>query len=398
MFDVAIIGGGLNGITLASILARDGIKVVLIDQNLLTKRLSNRQDGRGIAVARFSKSVLEDYGIWQCFKTKYGTINKIIVADGEEPFLMKLDNDLVDSKPLGYIIEHDDLLQQLYKYAIECANLTILDNTQLVNFEANQSKVTLELSNNKVIYAKLLVAADGKNSSIKKKLNIASTTFEYNQNALVFTIKHQKKHNNVAYEHFYPSGPFAILPLKDQHMSSVVWTERTEAAKIFANMEKEEISFFLQQKCQLTHGNVEISSKVFSYPLSLVFAHKYYDQRTVLIGDSLHFIHPIAGQGFNLSLRDINYLANLIFEYNNLGLDIGSETLLANFMKGRKVDNYAMIIFTDILNRSFSNNSKILSYLRKIGLSLVDLRPSWQKFFINYTWSKKLGLSKGDVG
>jgi 2-octaprenyl-6-methoxyphenol hydroxylase len=123
--------------------------------------------------------------------------------------------------------------------------------------------------------------------------------------------------------------------------------------------------------------------------MSLVFAHKYYEQRAVLLGDSLHFIHPITGQGFNLSLRDIDNLANLIIEYNDLGLDIGSDDLLSKFTRGRKFDNYMMIVFTDILNRSFSNNIKVLSCLRKLGLSLIGIWPFWKKFLMGYAWTKK---------
>ena len=389
MFDVVIVGGGLNGITLASMLANRSLKILLIDQNKISDRLGAKQDGRGIAVARFSKEILENHGIWKHFKVDHGTINKIIVADGTEPFLLKLDNDLVGGDPLGYIIEHDDLLQQFYAYATKCKNLTILDDTKLLDFVFAQGFVKLNLNKKKNIKSKLLVAADGKNSSIKQQLNIESSTFDYNQSALVFTVKHEKKHNNVAYEHFYKAGPFALLPLQDQHKSSVVWTESSDSAKIYAKMSKDEISYFIQQKCQLTHGKIEIASKIFSYPLSLVFAHKYYEQRAVLLGDSLHFIHPIAGQGFNLSLRDIDNLANLIIEYNDLGLDIGSDDLLSKFTRGRKFDNYMMILFTDILNRSFSNNIKVLSCLRKLGLSLIGIWPFWKKFLMGYAWTKK---------
>jgi 2-octaprenyl-6-methoxyphenol hydroxylase len=389
MFDVVIVGGGLNGIALASMLVKSNLKILLIDQNKISEKLASREDGRGIAVAGFSKVILDDRGIWKSFDLDRGIINKVIIADGAEPFLLKLDNNLVGSEPLGYIIEHDDLLKQFYGYATKYKNLTILDNVKLLDFLFEQGHVLLNLSNKKVVKGKLLVAADGKNSFIKQQLDIKSSTIDYNQSALVFTIKHEKKHNNIAYEHFYKTGPFALLPLKDPFKSSVVWTERTNSAKIFAKMPKDEISYFVQQKCHLTHGTIEITSKIFSYPLSLVFAHKYYEQRAVLLGDSLHFIHPIAGQGFNLSLRDIDNLARLIIEYNDLGLDIGSDDLLSKFKRGRKFDNYAMIVFTDILNRSFSNNSKVLSCLRKLGLSLIDVWPFWKKFFTGYAWTKK---------
>lgn len=389
IYDIAIVGGGLNGIAMASAVASRGLKVVLIDQNLLKTRLATRCDGRGIAFAGFSKKILEKYGIWQNFDCSYGTIDKVVVSDGIEPFLLKLDNELVENEALGYLIESDDLLQQLYAYATQHTDLTIIDNSEVVDFVTEPDKVVLTLGGDKKIAAKLLIAADGKNSQIRERLGIEAVSFEYNQSALVFTIKHKKPHHNIAHEHFYKSGPFAILPLKDPHRSSVVWTETTEKAKIFAAMTPDELHYFLQQKCQLTHGAVQVDSKICSYPLSLVFAKKYYDKRVVLIGDSLHFIHPIAGQGFNLSLRDIDQLTDLISEYHGLGLDIGSDTMLGQFASGRKIDNYAMIIFTDILNRSFSNNSKILSVLRKIGLSVIDMRPGLQKMLINYAWTKR---------
>lgn len=387
-FDIAIIGGGLNGIAMAALLAKTSLKIALIDQNLISSRINSKADGRGIAVARFSKNILIKHGIWKEFNVSHGTINRVVVADGSAPFLLKLDNEIIDGEALGHIIEHDDLLHQFYNYVLKQPNIEVLDGRALLKFTSSQTGVELELED-RSISTKLMIAADGKNSKIREQLEISSSCFDYQQKALVFNIKHEFAHDNIAYEHFYKAGPFAMLPLNDVYKSSVVWTERPELADLYAKMSKEELEFFVQERAKLTHGKVEICSKVFSYPLSLVIANKYYKERVVLIGDSLHFIHPIAGQGFNLSLRDIDCLCDLIKAYSDLGLDIGSNTLLSEFARSRKLDNYAMIVFTDLLNRGFSNNNKIISLARKLGLSLIDIKPKLQSYLLNYAWTKK---------
>lgn len=389
MYDVAIIGGGLNGLATASLLAAAGLNILLVDQHLLSQRFGGKKDGRGIALTRFSKEILQKYNIWPEFGHQYGTIKRVIVADEMEPFLLKLDHQTVHSELLGHIIEHDQLLEVFYNFLQKRSNVTILDGVSLERFSSEFSYVEMSLMKEGKLLtekASLLLGADGKNSRIREMLGIEHVVYDYYQTALVFNIEHEIAHNYDAYEHFYARGSFAMLPLYDQHQSSVVWVEKSEVANIYSKMPVDELAYFVQDRARLTHGEVNINSEVYTYPLSLVLAKQPFKNRVALIGDSLHFIHPIAGQGFNLSLRDIEALTRMVVKSKKLGLDFGSETSLEGYVNERKKGNLMMSLFTDLLNRGCSNSSTILRALRKIGLSYIDTSSHLKKKILNVSW------------
>ena len=243
--------------------------------------------------------------------------------------------------------------------------------------------MVITLDNQRQITAKLILACDGKFSALREKFSIRTFQKSYQQTALVFNISHTKPHQNIALEKFLPDGPFAVLPLKQDTQSSIVWTVRQDKAE--AILQFDEDNFLEQFKKSIGNylGEVQITSKPISYNLDLTVANKFYHQRVALIGDSAHSIHPIAGQGFNLGIDDIRLLSDLVTEYIKCGLDIGSEAMLIKYHRKRKFAAYKMIIATDGLNGLFSNKSIILKIARNTGLGLVERTNILKKFFIN---------------
>jgi 2-octaprenyl-6-methoxyphenol hydroxylase len=387
-YEVIIIGGGIIGITTAYALAASGIKIALVEQNSAHNIHNLKQDGRASALAHSTKQIYEHYGLWKKIEPNTGLIENIRVTDNYSPCFLHFDNAVVDNLPLGYMIENNDLLSALYKEAANYNNLTIFFSSQYKNIEFNAQEVKVILDQGQILTAKLLIAADGKNSAIRTKVGIEVTSWDYPQSAIVCNVHHELNHRNIAQEMFLPAGPFAILPLKGGYHSSLVWTEERTHASLLIKMKDSEFIYFLKQRFTDYLGEITLSSSKFCYPLSVSHAKNYYSHRTVLIGDAAHFIHPIAGQGLNLSLRDVAQLVRTIKEYLALGYDIGQEVVLSSYEISRRKDNLAMVMITDGLNRLFSNEVMPIATLRKLGLSTVNNFPKLKKFFIEYAMGK----------
>lgn len=386
-YDIIVIGGGLNGLTLACVLAEQHFTVVLIDKSDLESKMQSR-DGRAIAISNFSQKVLAKYNLWSdVSKLGAGEIHNILIKDGDSSHSMEFNNELVENQTLGFLVSSDEIARGLYKKAKASKYITILDNTECMSLDSEKSLV--KLSSGKAIAAKLTVIADGKKSKGRDLLKLAVEQKSYDQVAFVLNIKHSLPHKNYAYEIFHKNGPFALLPLHSQHESGVVWANRPETKNII----KEDLLLFtqlLQKRCEDVCGKIELISSVNVFPLSLSYMKEYYKGRNVFIGDSLHFIHPIAGQGYNLSIRDINVLVDLVVEYRDLGLDIGSKMLLDIFTSQRKKDNMLMIRITDMLNSIFVSDSGILSLGRKLGVDVIDNIPLLKKLMMQYAMGNKV--------
>lgn len=390
-YDIVIIGGGLNGLTLASMLSLHGFKIALIDKGDLAQKMQTR-DGRAIAISNFSQKILAQYNLWDCVsKRGAGEIHNILIQDGNSSYSIEFNNSLVDSQVLGFLVSSDEIAKGLYSKVLESENVTLIDKTECVEIGSDLHASTVKLSSGKVIKAKLTVIADGKKSKGRELLSLSTVDKDYDQICFVMNIRHSVPHNNYAYEIFYRNGPFALLPLASQNESAVVWADKPAAKGIVkTNLKLFEES--LQERCRDICGDIEIISPINVFPLSLSFMTEYFKGRSVFIGDSLHFIHPIAGQGYNLSIRDINALINLLIEYRGLGVDIGSGALLEVFTRKRKHDNMLMIRITDLLNSVFANDSCLLSSARKLGLGVIDNLDVLKKIMMQYAMGNKLDL------
>jgi 2-octaprenyl-6-methoxyphenol hydroxylase len=388
--DTIIIGAGLNGLTAACALAKNGISVRLIEAEDLAKINAKESDGRTSAISYGSAQILQEIGVWAAMEKHGGAILDIRVTDNESPFFVHYDHKIVGDAPMGYIIENYYIRKALFDLAAQYKNITILDKTKYTNLERNINNVKLTLDNGEEITSSLLIAADGKNSKVRELAGIKTTNWSYNQHGIVCTVKHEKNHNGVAVEKFLSAGPFAILPMQGGHHSSLVWTEPAELAPLYMQMNDEEFLEQLNERFRGYLGKIEVVGKRFSYPLSLCLARQYTATRLALIGDAAHAIHPIAGQGFNLGIRDIPPLVKLISDAKNLGLDIGSDSLLNEYAEARKFDNISMLAITDVLTRLFSNNIFPLKHARRLGMAAVNKIPAVKRLLIRHA----MGVSK----
>jgi 2-octaprenyl-6-methoxyphenol hydroxylase len=251
----------------------------------------------------------------------------------------------------------------------------------VTSFENHPGHIAATLSNGETLNAKLLVAADGARSAIREQAGIKSFGWSYGQSGIVTTIAHERDHNGRAEEHFLPAGPFAILPLKGKR-SSIVWTEDEKEAERIVALPDAQFHAEAEKRFGLHLGDIEIVGPRRAYPLGLSVARSFIAERVALVGDAAHIIHPIAGQGLNMGLRDIAALAESVVDAVRLGLDPGSTSVLDRYQRWRRFDTMAMGVATDGLNRLFSNSSDVLRLARDVGLGLVDRLPVLKEFFI----------------
>lgn len=384
--DVLIIGGGLAGLTLAGVLGRAGVEVVIIDRDAPVTHLNDNYDGRTTAISFASSRVCMAAGVWDKMADDCCPILDIRVADGQSPqFLHFAAGEDGEGEAFGWIIENRILRKYLFGNLKGLKNVTHLAPVEIKNFTRTEALAGVVLKDGRKITAPLLVGADGRNSPTRKWLGIEVKSWSYKQAAVVCNVAHERGHENVAVEHFLPAGPFAVLPMTDDekgnHRSSIVWTvSEKEAAKIL-KYTLEKFDRQLQELFGDHLGGVRHVSKPMSYPLGLMHADAYIGERVALMAEAAHVIHPIAGQGLNLSMRDIAVLSELVVGRLKLGLDTGASALLREYEQWRRVDTLLMTGFTDVLNRLFSNNLYTVSAVRDLGIGIVDKIPALKGFF-----------------
>ena len=306
------------------------------------------------------------------------------VTDSREramrPTFLTFVGEVEPGEPFAHMVENGPLQQVLVEKAKQEG--VELHAVEVADFETNGGCVVVRLAgDHAAISARLLVAADGAHSSIRARAGIATHGWDYKQAGIVTTVAHERDHNGRAEEHFLPAGPFAILPLKGRR-SSIVWTEEAkEAARIVA-LADDEFHAELEKRFGLHLGEITVAGARRAYPLGLYVARSFIAERIALIGDAAHVIHPIAGQGLNLGLRDVAALAEAIADAARLGLDVGNATVLDRYQRWRRFDTMAMGLATDGLNRLFSNRSDVLRVVRDVGLGLVERAPALKNIFI----------------
>jgi 2-octaprenyl-6-methoxyphenol hydroxylase len=377
---IIILGGGITGLLTGYSLAKFGISITIIEK----KNFISMQDGRSFAISASSKEILEEYGLWDSIASKAGNIDEIRITNNNSSLFLHFDAEAANNQPMGYMVPAKLLLEVLCQKLSSMQNVSLLLNTNYQNVSFTPETATVHLENKEEYKAELLIIAEGKNSTLRSSLNIRTTTIPYNQVALVFNISHQYHHNFVALENFYSHGPFASLPLYGGFQSAIVWTEKINLKEYLLQMDQKEFIELFQQKFGDHLGEISLTTPIQAFELSATFAEYYYFKRAALIGDAAHAIHPIAGQGLNLSIRDIHFLTILIKTQFSLGLDIGSTLMLSKYDKYRQKDNNAMIAVTDICNRLFSHNFKTLKYATNIGLAAINNLPHLKKTLVNY--------------
>ena len=385
-YDVAIICGGLAGLTLACLLGKNGMHVAVIDAADPAKPMS--ADERTTAISYGSSLILEEAGVWDALASKGAPIRDIQIMDGDSPLLLNFLSEEVEGKSFGTIMLNADIRAALADKVAALDNVTLIAPVKVSDFELNEDEqsVAVRLDNGETVTASLAIGADGRKSFMREWLDIDVRSWDYRQRAVICQVVHENAHNNVAVEHFYPEGPFAVLPMADAedgtHRSSVVFTEHGPEARSWMRASRNAFELALQNKFPTRYGDVKMVGERSVYPLGLVHASRYISPRMALIADAAHGIHPIAGQGLNLGYRDVKEIAALVNEAYAKGTDIGSADLLETYQRRRRPDNVAMIAFTDGLVRLFSNNFPPLRLMRRAGLKAVGRLPFAKRFFM----------------
>lgn len=390
-FDAVVIGGAMVGLTLATTLGSAGLRTAVIDREPAGAMVADSYDGRASAIAAGSQRVLEGIGVWDAMAHAAEPILDIRVTDGASSLFVHYDHRELGEGPLGHIIENRAILRALVDAAARLDTVTVLNGRTVVSLDRGASHATVTLDDGSACRAPVALAADGKRSPTRAMAGIETTDWHYPQVGIVCTVAHERPHDGVAQEHFLPAGPFAILPMRGNR-SSIVWTERADLAP--ALMALDDAGFMAELRVRFSDylGELSVEGPRFSYPLSLSHAHSYIAPRLALLGDAAHAMHPIAGQGLNMGIRDIAALSEVLVDAVRLGLDPGTSTVLDRYQRWRRFDNMAMLAVTDGLNRLFSNDIAPVRTARDIGLGLVNQIPPLKRVFMRHA----MGVA-GDV-
>jgi 2-octaprenyl-6-methoxyphenol hydroxylase len=381
---IVIGGGAFAGLALALALRQGlgaGIPIIVADPAL---SLRPSRDPRATAIVAACRRLFDAIGVWHQVAAEAQPILDMVVTDSKledatRPVFLTFAGNVEPGEPFAHMIENRHLIDALVSHA-ESEGIDLIASA-VTTFDTHSGGVEVTLADGRVIEASLLVAADGARSKLRERAGIATHGWEYDQSGIVVTVGHERDHHGRAEEHFLPAGPFAILPLTGQR-SSLVWTEkRDEAARITA-LSDDEFHGELERRFGLHLGEVKALDKPRAFPLGYFVARSFIGERLALVGDAAHVIHPIAGQGLNMGLKDVAALAEVIVDAARLGIDLGQADVLDRYQRWRRFDTMAMGLATNSLNLLFSNQSTLLRTVRDIGLGLVDRAPPLKNLFI----------------
>ncbi len=378
--DVAVVGGGMVGATLAVALSDAGVNVVLVERRHLETLVNPGHDGRGSAIAAGSQRILSTLSLWTAMEPHAEPILDIRVADNRSLLFVHFDHEDLGEGPMGWIVENAFIREALFA-GLASSGVLVADGVEVRSVEYHSHGATLALGDGRRLGARLVVAADGPASPLRRGAGIDVMRWSYPQDAIVCSIHHELPHQGIAHEHFLPAGPFAILPMTGNR-SSIVWTERRERASAIMGLDEAGFATELRSRTGDFLGSVKPAPGRWRHALGALHAHRYTAPGLALVGDAAHTIHPIAGQGFNLGLRDVAALSEVIIDHMRLGLDPGSPGVLARYERWRRNNNLAMLAVTDLLNRLFSNDRLPLRVARRLGLAAVDRMAPLKRQFM----------------
>ena len=378
-FDIVVVGGGLVGSSLAIALASElpsTYKIALIDSQPLAEinLKADSLDGRSIALALSSKKMLSALGVWEQIQAEATAIKNIHISDQGRFGATRLDSKRYEVESFGYLVPADHLIHSLNSKVDAFKNVTRIQPFQVSKIDSHADYAMIKQEDGKNIQAKLLLAADGAHSFIRKALEIGVEEKQYQQSAIVGSVECEANHNHTAFERFTEDGPLALLPRKD-NLCGFIWMNPTETAQINLALDDQAFKSKLQDAFGFRLGHFKNISKRFSYPLALVMSQQRVQQRVVLIGNAAQTLHPIAGQGFNLALRDIAELAELLAKVDLKQDDDEMDNLLNEYAKKRQPDIEKTIRFTDRLNFLFNADYPVLAQSRGLGLAMLGAIP-----------------------
>lgn len=385
--DILIAGGGLNGPALALALARNGLSVTVIDARPAPARGEAGFDGRAYALAIASRRLLEGIGVWPAVADKAQPMLRIKTSDGRvgqgpSPFFLTFDSAEIEEGPMGFMLEDRHLYAAFLAAMAAEPGITLLSGETVVAQEVTATGASVTLASGRVLTGRVLVGCDGRGSGTATRAGIRRQGWGYGQTALVTAIRHERDHQGIAHQFFMPEGPLAILPLPGGYHSSIVWSETDAHAAAIQALDDAGYLAALRPRFGDFLGQIELAGARFTYPLSLSLAERFVSPRLALVGDAAHGVHPIAGQGLNLGLRDVGALAQVLVEAARRGEDIGAIDVLERYQVWRRFDATALALGMDAVNRLFSNDNPVLRLGRDLGLGLVNRLPGLRRGFI----------------
>ena len=382
VFDVAIVGGGPVGLTLALALVRSvaGARVALLDR----RDFAVPKDQRASAIAAGVRRVFESLGLWEALAPQASPIRRMRITDSgtgdiSRPLFLSFEGDVAPGEPLAHMLANTATIAALLE-AVK-GKVTLFAPVEVTGQTADAALSRLSLEDGRVVAAPLIVAADGAQSGLRRMAGIPVMAHDYGQSGIVTAIKHELDHEGTAYEHFRPAGPFASLPLSGRR-SSLVWTERPEQAERYRQMPLDEVAGEIEAAMGSSLGAVKVEEKLQVFPLRMQIARDFVAPRLALIGDAAHVVHPIAGQGLNLGLKDVAALAEVVVDAMRLGLDHGAADVLERYQRWRRFDTALMAMVTDVMNRLFANDVAPVRAVRDLGLGIVDRLPPLKQAMI----------------
>ncbi|MBK1634263.1 FAD-dependent monooxygenase [Rhodovulum adriaticum] len=384
--DILIVGGGLNGPALALALAQGGLSATVIDALPAAAQADDGFDGRAYALALASMRLLKALGIWSEVGMRSQPVHRIVASDGRAgegpaPFFLDFHHGEIEEGPMGYMLE-DRYLRQAFQAAMQSApDVTLMPGETVVAQAPDATGVTVTLASGKTLRGRVLVGCDGRKTGTGSRAGIRRTGWDYGQTALVCAIAHEHPHNGEAHQFFMPAGPLAILPLPGNR-SSIVWSETHRNAAAIQALDDAGYLDALRPRFGDFLGEIALEGKRFTYPLNLTLANAFVAPRLALLGDAAHGVHPIAGQGLNLGLRDVGALAQVLVEARRRGEDIGALDVLERYQTWRRFDTTVMAAGTDAVNKLFSNDNPVLRAGRDLGMGAVNALPGLRRRFI----------------
>ncbi len=374
-FDVAIAGGGIVGMSLALALSRlrkGALSVALIDQG------QSLNEDRAFAFSAGARRFLDVLGVWGQILPEVQPLTQMVITDSRlndpiRPVFLTFAHEVTQGEPVAYMISESAVLRAL-QVALD-ASVVHRIVARVDDANPDEAGTTFVLSNGQTHRASLVAACDGGRSPLREKAGIAWHSWSYKQSGIVTTIGLERDHEGIAEEHFLPSGPFALLPLTDNRFS-IVWTESDDRVPSILAQGREHFREEVEKRAGHRFGRITVLSEPRAYPLRFGLAQKFGSKRLALVGDAAHLIHPIAGQGLNLGLRDVAALIEIICDQSGLGLDLGSSLVIEAYERSRRADTVEMATLTDALNRLFSNDAMPLRLMRDLGLGIVDRLPT----------------------
>ena len=386
--DLHIVGGALTGLLTAYCASSLGYKIVVSERNNI--KLHNKKpitDTRTTAIAEGSKVFLESQGLWKFIQGFAEPIKNIKVVDTTANSNLDFSNPTTTSN-LGYIVKNSKLISILIKELKKKNNVNFLTGSSLSSISYSNSKI-ISFSNKKTINSKLIIAADGKNSTVRKILGTNLFNKKYNEKALVINFFHERSHKNIAYEFFLKSGPLAILPMqkeKNRNQSALIWSNKPEIVDKIASLDFHDkyLKEILNEKIYKQLGAVTKINSLQSFPLSAHINEKFYDNKTVYLGDAAHSIHPIAGQGWNLGLRDVNSITKLLKKTKDENLKIGTNSFCKMYNDECYYDAYRLFEITDKLDWIFKKDQPYFKFLKKAGFNIINKNTIFKETIVKF--------------